>query len=157
MTTILEQTNCDWHTHLEQLYARFLFNLTALELDKAGICWLCYKDSLQKHMDFEDEFVVILGNNIDGKHQQLIAGDHKILQRLISRIDPSLQKLKGAESQRLMMIEQLDDYLKIRNVLKHHDRREVMEFYPALIETCSAETITQVGKHMAEEFNSMVH
>ncbi len=149
MSTKLEQANIDWHTLLQKLFNQFLTHLTALDLDKADENWQRYKDTLLQHIAFEDQFVAPLAAEIEGNQQTLIAADHKILQRLITRIDPALAGLNQSGSPRQTMVEQLDGYLKMRNVLTHHDLREVHEYYPALVSVCPAEKISDAGEKMA--------
>ncbi len=150
MSSLLEQTNIDWHSHLHQLFNQFLYDLTELDLNKANDTWRHYKTALQQHITFEDEFITPLGAGIEGNQQTLIAADHKILQRLITRIDPALEELNQSDSPRQTMVEQLDGYLKMRNVLTHHDLREVHEFYPALEALCSAEKLSKAGEKMTQ-------
>ena len=157
MTSPLEQANIDWHTQLEKGYTQFLIALTELNLDKAKQTWEAYKSSMQQHISFEDEHVIPLGEGLENNQPILIAADHKILQRLVTRIDPALEELRQSLTPRETLVDQLDGYLKMRNVLKHHDLREVQECYPALVSTQSKTNLNSLANKMnsllAEETN----
>lgn len=150
----LEIINQRWHDQLAQAFNHFLAQLTALELEQAQSSWVQFNQSLSTHLAFEDEHISPLCNDLPDNAQTLIHADHTILIRLMSRIDIALDELASSAQARETMVEQLDGYLKLRNVLTHHDLRETQQVYPALIAIIGDEQQESLASQMHTAFES---
>jgi hypothetical protein len=128
----LTAANTRWHQQLERLYQAFLESLTALELDTAHIQWTQFKSNLLSHIQFEEEHIEPLTNTWEDNILKLIQSDHLILNRLIPRLDKSFTGVQQADATRTELVHQLDIFIKMRNVLVHHDLRETEQLYPRL-------------------------
>lgn len=130
--TVLADANQRWHLLLEISYQAFLESLTALEFSLARHQWEEYKHCLSRHIDFEQENVEPLANAWENNTLKLIQSDHLILNRLLPRLDKALAQIEQADSTRGELVRQLDGFIKMRNVLEHHDLREMEYLYPLL-------------------------
>ena len=128
----LSQANQRWHQHLDALYQRFLEQLTALNFPSALQEWTQFKRSLSVHIEFEEQHIEPLAEGLEDNIQKLIQSDHLILNRLMPRLDSALQGIEKSEQARAELVRSLDGFIKMRNVLIHHDLREMEQLYPVL-------------------------
>jgi len=128
----LSQANQRWHQNLDTLYQAFLEKLTALELAAAGQQWVQFKRSLSAHIEFEELHIDSLAQGMEDNIQKLIQSDHLILNRLMPRLDATLENIAQSDQTRAELVRSLDGFIKMRNVLVHHDLREMEQLYPVL-------------------------
>ncbi|MEA3290878.1 MAG: hypothetical protein U9Q71_00980 [Pseudomonadota bacterium] len=130
----LEQTNARWHEVLEGRYFGFLERLTALELDRANEDFTRFRGLLTVHIDFEESTVETLPEvaELPEERHRLIAADHMILRRLLDKAAARLAAVGKSQQPRQLLVRNLNDFLRLANVLEHHDQRERQEFYPLL-------------------------
>lgn len=131
----LEQTNARWHEVLEERYFGFLERLTALDLDRADKDFSRFRKLLTAHIDFEESAVEKLpevSELLEERHR-LIAADHLILRRLLDKTAARLAAIGKSRQPRTLLVRSLNDFLRLANVLEHHDQRERQEFYPPLV------------------------
>ena len=128
----LSAANMRWHQQLDSRYQHFLESLTALEMDTAATHWMVFKTSLTTHIDFEQSSIEPLAIDWTDNTLRLIQSDHLILHRLLPKLDKALHDITLSDKPRTTLVSQLDSFIKMRNVLKHHDVREMEQFYPQL-------------------------
>lgn len=133
MSTLAE-ANQRWHTMLDLSYQTFLESLTALDLNLARTQWLGFETGLKAHIEFEQANIEPLTKDWEGNTLKLIQSDHLILNRLIPRLGTALNQIEHADAARTELVRQLDGFIKMRNVLEHHDLREMEALYPLLDE-----------------------
>lgn len=150
----LETVNRRWHESLAANYNAFLAALTALELARAEQAWHEFRVSLNAHLAFEDEHITPRCESLPDNAQTLITADHTILTRLSARIDTALADLQASDTPRTTLVDQLDGYLKLRNVLTHHDLRETEQIYPTLVAQLDAEKNQALGEAMQAEHDA---
>ena len=144
--TPLLQANQRWHQSLDEGYQRFLESLTALELTDAGQQWLKFKHSLQTHIEFEQQYIEPLAEDWEDNIHKLVQSDHLILQRLMPRLDSALNAIAQSPQARSELVNKLDGFIKMRNVLVHHDLREMEQLYTVLeqqLDTAKAAALAQ--------------
>ena len=154
---MLESINQQWHQQLDELYRNFLIHLTALELDKADQDLQQFTDSLSAHLEFEEKYIDPLCTGVADDLARLIDADHTILERLLKKVIEGVQHLhtEPKDQQQAEVVEQLGTYLKLRNVLTHHDLREVQQLYPHLIGQVPAEQLETLGVKMKAVFDAL--
>ena len=131
---MLANANQRWHQVLDALYQTFLESLTALEFDRARQHWEAFGHNLITHIDFEQTHIEPLTEAWENNTLKLIQSDHLILNRLLPRLDKAFGLIEQAGSPRTELVRQLDGFIKMRNVLEHHDLRETENLYPLLDE-----------------------
>ncbi|MCP4009103.1 MAG: hypothetical protein GY726_06260, partial [Proteobacteria bacterium] len=119
---------------LDTSYQSFLESLTALELDLARQQWVLFKRFLNDHIEFEQANIEPLAAGWESNTLKLIQSDHLILNRLLPRLDTAIELIVQTDSARAELVRQLDGFIKMRNVLEHHDLREMEYLYPLLDE-----------------------
>ncbi len=130
----LADANQRWHLILDTSYQSFLESLTALELDLARRQWVLFKRFLNDHIEFEQANIEPLAADWESNTLKLIQSDHLILNRLLPRLDTAFELIVQTDSARAELVRQLDSFTKMRNVLEHHDLREMEYLYPLLDE-----------------------
>jgi hypothetical protein len=133
MSTLAE-ANQRWHSLLDLSYQAFLESLTALDLNLARAQWLGFESSLKAHIEFEQANIEPLTKDWEGNTLKLIQSDHLILNRLLPRLETALTLIERADAARTELVRKLDGFIKMRNVLEHHDLREKETLYPLLDE-----------------------
>ena len=129
---VLLQANQRWHAQLDRSYQVFLESLTALDLEQARQQWSEFRTSLLHHIEFEQSHIEPLAKNWQDNTLKLIQADHLILVRLLPRLETALERIEHASAPRSELVNQLDTFIKLRNVLEHHDQRENEMLYPVL-------------------------
>ncbi len=129
---MLSEANQRWHDLLDRRYQHFLETLTALDLPLAQQQWTVFKHALIQHIDFEHTHIEPLAETWESNTLKLIKADHLILERLIPRLEQTLSEINAANEQRSVLVTNLDGFIKMRNVLAHHDQREMEYLYPLL-------------------------
>ncbi len=147
MSTLLE-ANQRWHSLLDASYQAFLESLTALDLSLARKQWLSFETSLKAHIDFEQAIIEPLTKDWEGNTLKLIQSDHLILNRLLPRLETTLAQIERADATRTELVRKLDAFIKLRNVLQHHDLREQENLYPLLDEQLDDDHIQALSEHM---------
>lgn len=128
----LSEANQRWHQFLDDGYQGFLESLTALELATARHQWQQFKQSLSTHIEFEQQHIEPLAQDWEDNIHKLIQADHRILNRLMPRLDKALDTIEQSAKPRSQLVHSLDSFIKMRNVLVHHDQREMEYLYPML-------------------------
>lgn len=144
----LLQANQRWHQSLDDGYQGFLESLTALELADAGQQWRQFRQSLQTHIAFEQQHIEPLAVDWEDNIHKLIQSDHLILQRLIPRLDKALQAIEQSPQARSELVNRLDGFIKMRNVLAHHDLREMEQLYSVLDQQLNAKQTSGFAEAM---------
>lgn len=147
----LSQANQRWHLLLDDGYQAFLETLTALELADARRHWQRFKKSLRAHIEFEQEHVEPLAQDWDDNIHKLVQSDHLILDRLIPRLDKALDVIEQSPHPRSELVRALDSFIKMRNVLIHHDLREMENLYPALDQQLDGEQALELTQAMDKQ------
>ena len=129
---MLADANKHWHKALDNHYFEFLQTLTELKLDLANAHWQNYKLCLKSHIEFEENFIEPLDLDWPENTLKFIQSDHLILNRITPKIDSALNKIQIASAPRAALVEALDIFIKMRNVLQHHDIREIEQLYPLI-------------------------
>jgi hemerythrin-like domain-containing protein len=129
---MLSDANKRWHDVLDTSYQAFLEALTALDLTLADDHWHSFKRSLSEHIEFEETHIEPLAKKWENNTLKLIQSDHLILKRLMPKLDRALAEIQKAGQPRTMLVQQLNNFIKMRNVLEHHDLREMEVLYPLL-------------------------
>ncbi len=132
--TTLADANQRWHLVLDTSYQSFLESFTALELDLARQQWVLFKRFLSDHIEFEQANIEPLATDWESNTLKLIQSDHLILNRLLPRLNTAFELIVQTDSARAELVRQLDGFIKMRNVLEHHDLREMEYLYPLLDE-----------------------
>lgn len=146
----LSQANQRWHQNIDALYQTFLEELTALNLPAAGQHWAGFKDSLSAHIEFEERHIEPLAENLDDNIQKLIQSDHLILNRLMPRLDTAIEAITQSDEPRTELVRSLDGFIKMRNVLIHHDLREMEQLYSVLDQQLSKAEADKLSRAMDE-------
>ncbi len=140
----LSAANQRWHKILDDDYQHFLEALTALNFSTASQQWQQFKLSLSTHIEFEHSHIEPLAEPWEMNIHKLIQSDHLILERLMPKLDQALALIEQATNQRAELVRSLDGFIKMRNVLIHHDLREMEHLYPQLeqqLSTLKASTL----------------
>ncbi len=145
---MLADANQRWHQVLDALYQTFLESLTALELNLARQNWEAFKRNLITHIGFEQTYIEPLTETWESSTLKLIQSDHLILNRLLPRLDKAFGLIEHADSPRTELVRQLDGFIKMRNVLEHHDLREMENLYPLLDEKIDSSQADELAKGM---------
>ena len=127
---MLSDANKRWHEALDTSYQLFLESLTALELSLATRQRARFKILLTRHIEFEETHIEPLAKNWESNTLKLIQSDHLILERLLPKLNASLDTIRQADKPRTILVHQLNNFIKMRNVLEHHDIREMEYLYP---------------------------
>jgi hemerythrin-like domain-containing protein len=130
----LSEANQRWHSQLDSSYQAFLESLTALDFSRARGQWTNFESSLKAHIELEHANIEPLTENWEGNTLKLIQSDHLILNRLLPRLETALTLIERADATRTELVRKLDGFIKMRNVLEHHDLREKETLYPLLEE-----------------------
>ncbi len=144
----LADANQRWHLILDTSYQSFLESLTALELDLARQQWVLFKRFLGDHIEFEQANIEPLAADWESNTLKLIQSDHLILNRLLPRLDTAFELIVQTDSARAELVRQLDGFIKMRNVLEHHDLREMEYLYPLLDEQLESTRIQLLADSM---------
>lgn len=145
---MLADANKHWHKALDDHYFEFLQSLTELKLDLANSHWQNYRLSLKLHIEFEEKHIEPLAIDWPENTLKLIQADHLILKRLAPKIDSALTNIQNANSPRAALVEALDIFIKMRNVLQHHDYREVEQLYPIIEKQLDSDQIHSLSEKM---------
>lgn len=129
---MVSQANKRWHDELDASYHALLVALTALALPEADTHWAEFKRALITHIDFEQAHIEPLATDIENNTLKLIQSDHLILKRLIPKIEQAMDAIRAATHSRDALVRHLDIFMKMRNVLAHHDMREMENLYPVI-------------------------
>lgn len=129
---MLSDANKRWHDALDASYQAFLEALTALNFTAANDHWHSFKHALAKHIEFEEAHIEPLVKKWENNTLKLIQSDHLILNRLMPKLDHALGEIRKADQPRTKLVKLLNDFIKMRNVLEHHDLREMEVLYPLL-------------------------
>jgi len=151
----LSRANQVWHQNLDDNYQQFLEALTALELPMAQRYWQQFKQSLSQHIEFEQAHIEPLAEPWDQNIHKLIQSDHLILDRLMPRLDCALEQIDRAENPRAELVRSLDGFIKMRNVLVHHDLREMEQLYPQLDQQLSPEQAGALAESMIQSLTGL--
>jgi hypothetical protein len=144
----LSEANQRWHSQLDSSYQAFLESLTALDFSRARGQWTNFESSLKAHIEFEHANIEPLTENWEGNTLKLIQSDHLILNRLLPRLDTALAQIEDADAARTELVRQLDGFIKMRNVLEHHDLREKENLYLLLDEQLDENHLRSLSDHM---------
>jgi len=144
----LSDANQRWHELLDASYQALLESLTALDFDLARQQWARFALCLSAHIEFEQDNIEPLAENWESNTLKLIQSDHLILNRLLPRLDKAFTQIECADNPRTELVRQLDSFIKMRNVLEHHDLREMENLYPLLDEQLSSEQIQALADSM---------
>lgn len=145
---MLVEANQRWHQVLDDRYQFFLETLTELKLSQTRNHWLSFRKNLLKHIEFEQAHIEPLTQDWTDNTLKLIQADHLILTRLLPRLEAALERIQNAESARGELVRQLDSFVKLRNVLQHHDQREKEYLYPVLDQQLDEEQSTSLAAQM---------
>ncbi len=145
---MLIQANKRKHSQLDDQYQAFLESLTALELVQARQAWGKFRTSLLHHIEFEQAHIEPLATNWQDNTLKLIQADHLILARLLPRLETALERIEHASAPRGELVKQLGTFIKLRNVLEHHDQRENEMLYPVLEKQLDRDTRTALAMKM---------
>lgn len=137
---MLQQANQRWHQLLEVQYQSLLEALTELELILTRSLWSSFRNSLLEHLDFEQKHIEPLADTWENNTLKLIRADHLILSRLLPRLETAIERIEASSAPRTELVIQLDTFIKLRNVLTHHDERENLLLYPLLDQQLSSES-----------------
>ena len=135
----LSEANQRWHALLDASYQVFLESLTALSFDLARQQWAYFEHALCTHIEFEQTQIEPLTQHWESNTLKLIQSDHLILNRLLPRLDKAFTQIEHADKPRAELVRKLDAFIKMRNVLEHHDLREMENLYPLLDEQVESE------------------
>ncbi len=144
----LSKANQRWHLLLDSSYQAFLESLTALDFNLASEQWLSFESSLSTHIKFEQDNIEPLTKDWEGNTLKLIQSDHLILNRLLPRLDTAFTQIEHADDSRAELVRQLDGFIKMRNVLQHHDLREKETLYPLLDEQLDDSHLQALSERM---------
>jgi hypothetical protein len=144
----LSEANQRWHSQLDFSYQAFLESLTALDFSLARSQWTNFESSLKAHIEFEHANIEPLTEYWEGNTLKLIQSDHLILNRLLPRLEAALTQIEDADAARTELVRQLDGFIKMRNVLEHHDLREMENLYPFLDEQLDSALAAKLANHM---------
>lgn len=144
----LSQANQRWHQFLDDSYQGFLESLTALDLVDARSQWQQFKQSLSAHIEFEQLHIEPLAENRKDNILKLVQSDHLILDRLMPRLDTALDAIEQSVQPRSELVRSLDSFIKMRNVLVHHDLREMEHLYPMLDQQLDSKQALKLAEAM---------
>ena len=144
----LSEANQRWHSQLDTSYQAFLESLTALEFSLSRKQWAAFRQCLSAHIDFEQTNIEPFASNWESNTLKLIQSDHVILNRLLPRLDKAFTQIEQAGAPRTELVRQLDAFIKMRNVLEHHDLREMENLYPLLDEQLDSDQIEALAANM---------
>lgn len=144
----LSEANQRWHSQLDTSYQAFLESLTALEFSLSRKQWSAFRQCLSAHIDFEQANIEPLASNWESNTLKLIQSDHVILNRLLPRLDKAFTQIEQAGAPRTELVRQLDAFIKMRNVLEHHDLREMENLYPLLDEQLDSDQVEALAANM---------
>jgi len=144
----LSEANQRWHSQLDTSYQAFLESLTALEFGLSRKQWSTFRQYLSAHIDFEQANIEPLASNWESNTLKLIQSDHVILNRLLPRLDKAFTQIEQADAPRTELVRQLDTFIKMRNVLEHHDLREMENLYPLLDEQLDSDRVEALAANM---------
>lgn len=147
---MLSAANKRWHDELDVGYQVFLEALTALDSKLADAQWRSFKHSLEQHIDFEETHIEPLVKTWETNTLKLIQSDHLILKRLQPKLDHALAEIQTADQPRTMLVKRLNNFIKMRNVLEHHDLREMEVLYPLLDKQLDKTQCAKLAKEMDE-------
>jgi len=147
----LSDANQRWHHFLDNGYQQFLESLTALELADARQQWQQFKQSLSAHIAFEQEHIEPLAQDWEDNIHKLVQSDHLILDRLMPRLDKALSAIAQSTQPRSELVRSLDSFIKMRNVLVHHDLREMEQLYPVLDQQLDKSQASKLAQAMDEQ------
>lgn len=148
---MLGEANKRWHALLDSRYQAFLESLTGLELKDARQYWTGFRKSLLQHIEFEQAHIEPLAKDWDDNTLKLIHADHLILARLLPRLETAIQRIEQSAQARSELVLQLDSFVKLRNVLEHHDQREKEYLYPFLDEQLDENTRQHLAGKMDKQ------
>lgn len=149
----LSQANQIWHRTLDEGYQHFLEALTALQIEEAQQQLQAFNHSLARHIQFEQKHIEPLAMPWGDNTLKLIQADHLILSRLQPRLEKAFASIAQSEAARSELVRQLDQFIKMRNVLEHHDVRESETLYARLEQQLSARENQQLAANMERTRN----
>lgn len=146
----LEAVNDRWHGILKEHYHGFLERLTALELAQAAAEFAAFRALLETHVDFEERIIDALpaARGVPVEKRRLVAADHLILRRLLKKVSEALTTVAAAAEPRRQLVRSLNEFLRLANVLAHHDLRERQEYYPRLAAGLTSGERRELGRQM---------
>ena len=145
---LLSSCNQRWHRLLDKQYQEFLESLTALEFERAFDRWLAFRKSLSTHIEFEEIHIEPLTEAWEENTLTLIRADHMILKRLLPRLHQAFEAIAAAPTPRAELVRQLDGFIKLRNVLEHHDLRENEMLYSQLDKALDQSALNNLAGQM---------
>lgn len=145
---MLSNANKRWHARLDSGYQSLLENLTALELERAGALCQAFQHDLISHIAFERAHIEPLTKKWENNTLKLIQSDHLILERLLPKLEQAISEIKAAQQPRSVLVKKLDIFIKMRNVLEHHDLREMEVLYPLLDQQLDRKLCAKLAKEM---------
>ncbi len=143
-----------WNDVTRLRYHQFLQAITALALEAARRHLAVFSGLLTTSMDFTDRQMDHFADQ-DNQALQMIKADHLILRRTNTRVQQSLAQLDVAEkisprSTRSALVDMLDDFVRLKNILDHHVIRVQDSLYPRYHATIKHET----GKKLAKQLST---
>ena len=127
----------DEHLALESLFLDQQVALMALDLPAALAALQDFEGLLGRHMAFEEEQLMpawdAAGGNKERLGPGLLADEHQKLLARLATLRAALTELAARASLELRdIIELLDEELRFKRLLHHHDERERLGLYPFL-------------------------
>ena len=143
----LTEANNITHLRHEHTLDSVIIAMTELHFKHASQLLQSFADDLAHHMRIEETFVQPLIETTDNKLARQVEGDHKILLKSLKKCQAILKQLIEADypNMRLLMVKNLDGFIRLRAVLEHHTIRETDLVYTYLDQQNS-----QLPEHLAE-------
>ena len=130
----LTTANTLTHHRHESLINNVIVEMTELKFTLSIETLKNFSDDLAQHMHAEETHIQPLLESSDNKLARQVEGDHKILLRTLNKCRKTLEQLEktDVEKKRLLMVQNLDAFIRLRAVLEHHTIRETELVYEAL-------------------------
>ncbi|MGV6852505.1 MAG: hypothetical protein ACWA5R_10065 [bacterium] len=122
----LLQANTQSHERQENTINLMLMALTELNIETALKHFKDFETDLSQHMQAEEQHIQPLIKQHENNLARQVEGDHKILLKFVAKCDAFLHKLHQTPlaEQRLLMVQNLDAFIRLRAILEHHTIRE---------------------------------
>ncbi|MEM7193468.1 MAG: hypothetical protein AAF402_00870 [Pseudomonadota bacterium] len=154
----LQDTVSHWQEVLDIRFRQFLEQATALNLEEAERHLLVFSSLLTVRLDIQQGHLQTLD---DGEPIQLIEADHAILRNLTARTRHSLDRISAADHPRSELINHLNTFTKLMNVLRNHDLRIVDAVYgnidQVLTKKANLDHADRMNEAMLNAMNPQVH
>ncbi len=158
MTENLLHPLCDeidhWNSVIELRYRQFLEATTGLVIDQAERHIQIFSTLLETHIQFSDNQLLSLGDHRD-ESIQMIKADHLILRRTVALVRQSLSELEqinreAVTSARSALVDRLDQFVRLKNILKHHTERTRTSLFPLIVSKVDRDTGQQLADQLKQ-------